>query len=186
MKNVVLISLAVLFMMGLAISSDAAVKKKGMGIRGGMAGCDTDCCMDGSKMEGLKALDLDEKQKEAIQAIHFRTKKDMIKTRAEKEVAEIELKEILAKDPVDLKAAEAVVKKTEGMTSEMKMSHIKAMEEIKSNLNPEQKKKFISMMDMGPMKHGKGIRKNCDMHCMDDMEHGPHDGGTPPEQHKHN
>ena len=112
----------------------------------------------------------------------------MIRHKADVEVAEIELKEILSKDPVDLNAAEAAVKKIEGIKSEMKMLHIKTMEEIKSGLTPEQKKKFISLMGMGGMEHGKGMHKKCNMHDMDKM--GPvdtdqHDGETPPMQHRH-
>ena len=198
MKRLFLISLAVIFVMGLAVSSDAVVKKRGMGRSAGMAACDGDCGCDGSPMEKLKALGLDEKQNEAVKAIHFRTKKEMVRKRADAEVAEIELKEILSKDPVDLTAAETAVKKIEGLKSAMKMLHIKAKEEIKSNLTPEQKKKFMSMTDMGmgmgmgQMGHGKGMKRHCNMHGMDDMEemapmgHGPHDGGTPPMQHKHN
>ena len=193
MKKLVLISLAVIFVMGLAVSSDAVVKKRGMSMRAaGTAACDGDCGCDGSPMEKLKALGLDEKQKEAVQAIHFRTKKEMVRNRADVQVAEIELKEVLSKDPVDLKAAEEAVKKIEGVKSEMRMLHIKAMEEIKANLTPEQKKKFISTMGMGRMGHGKGMKGKCNKHCMDSMEemgpmgHGQHDGGTPPMQHRHN
>ena len=198
MKKLVMILLAVVFAMGLAVSSDAVVKKKGMGKHtAGMAMCDEDCCgCCGAPMERLKALGLDEKQNEAVQAIHFRTKKEMVRKRADVQVAEIELKEILSKDPVDLKAAEAAVKKIEGIKSEMRMLHIKTMEEIKANLTPEQKKKFISTMGMGmgmgQMGHGKGMKGKCGMHCMDNMEemgpmgHGQHDEGMPPMQHRHN
>jgi len=196
MKKLVLISLAVLFVMGLAVSSDAVVKKKGMGKHAaGMAMCDEDCCgCNGAPMEKLKALGLDDKQKEAVEAIHFRTKKEMVRKRADVQVAEIELKEILSKDPVDLQAAEAAVKKIEGLKSEMRMLHIKAMEEIKANLTPEQKKKFVSMMGMGMgmTGHGKGMKGKCNMRGLDNMEemgpmgHGPHDGETPPMQHRHN
>jgi len=198
MKKLFLISLAVIFVMGLAFSSDAVAKKKGMGRGAGMAACDGDCGCDGSPMEKLKALGLDDKQKEAVQAVHFRTKKEMVRNRADVQVAEIELKEVLSKDPVDLKAAEAAVKKIEGVKSEMRMLHIKAKEEIKANLTPEQKKKFVSAMGMGmgmgmcKKGHGKGMKGKCNMHCMDDMEemgpmgHGQHDGGTPPMQHRHN
>jgi Spy/CpxP family protein refolding chaperone len=192
MKKLVLISLAVLFVMGLAVSSDAVVKKKGTGMHAGMAACDGDCGCSGVPMEKFKALGLDEKQKEAVQAIHFRTKKEMVRSRADAQVAEIELKEILSKDPVDLKAAEAAVKKIEGVKSEMRMLHIKAMEEIKANLTPEQRKKFVSMMGMGRMGHGHdGMKGKGHKHCMGNMEemepmgHGQHDGGTPPMQHEH-
>jgi len=194
MKKLVLISLAVLFVMGLAVSSDAVVKKKGAGGRAGMAAWDGGCGCNGFPMEKFKALGLDEKQTEAVKAIHFRTKKEMIRDRADAEVAEIELKEILSKDPVDLKAAEATVKKIEAVKSEMRMLHIKAMEEIKANLTPEQRKKFVSMMGMGRMGHGKGMKGKGHKHCMDNMDnmeemgpmgHGQQDGGTPPMQHMH-
>ena len=192
MKKLVLLSLAVIFVMGLAVSSDAVVKKNGTGMHAGMAACDGDCGCDGSPMEKLKALGLDEKQKEAVQAVHFRTKKEMVRNRADIQVAEIELKEVLSKDPVDLKAAEAAVKKIEGVKSEMRMLHIKSMEEIKANLTPEQKKKFISTMGMGKMGHGKGMKRQCNMNCRDNMEEmcpmcpGRRGEGTPPMQHRHN
>ena len=137
-------------------------------------------------MEMIKALGLDEKQKDAVQAIHFRARKDMIRLNADRQIAEIELREILSKDPVDLKAAEAAVKKIEGMKSEMKITHIKAKEEIKSNLTPEQRKKFISAMGMKPMMGEMGMKGKCNMRGMgdmDDMEHGPHGGGMPAMQH---
>ncbi len=205
MKKLFLISLAVLLVMGLAVSSEAVVKKKGMGMRAGMPECDMHCGCDGSHMEKLKALGLDEKQDAAVKAIHLRTKKDMIRHKADVQIAEIELKEVLSKDPVDLNAAEAAVKKIEGLKSEMRMLHIKAMEEIKTNLTPEQKKKFISMMDMpmgmgmgmgscrgmGKMGHGKAMRGKCNMHCMDDMDNmgrmgrGQSDDATPPMKHRH-
>lgn len=190
MKKLVLISLAVLFVMGLAVNSDAAMKKKGMGMRHGMASCDGDCGCNGFPMEKLKALGLDEKQKEAVKAVHLRTKKEMVRSRADVEVAEIELKEVLSKDPVDLKAAEATVKKVEGLKSEMRMLHIKAMEEIKSSLTPEQRKKFVEMMEQGGMGHGKGMKGKC-KHCMNNMKergpmgHGRQDDGTSPMQHMH-
>jgi len=188
MKKLVLISVAVLFVIGLAFSADAVTKKKDKSNRGEVAACDGDCYLDGSPMARLKALGLDEKQKETVQAIRFKTKKNMIKNKADVQVAEIELREILSKDPVDLKAAETAVKKIEGMKSEMKLSHIKAMEEIKSNLTPEQRKKFVSMMGMGLMKHGRGMKHSRDMRNRDDMDemgNGHHGGATHPMQHKH-
>jgi Spy/CpxP family protein refolding chaperone len=195
MKKLFLISLAVLFVMGLAVSSDAVVKKKGTGRHGCMTASEGDCGCGGSPMERLKDLGLDEKQKEAVQAIHLRTKKEMVRKKADVQVAEIELKEVLSKDPVDLKAAEAAVKKVEGMKSEKRMLHIKTMEEIKASLTPEQKKKFVSTMGMGmgmgmcKKGQGKGKKGKCNMHCMDDMDEkcpGPHDGETPPMRHRHN
>ena len=74
MKKLVLISLAVLLVMGLAVSSEAVAKKKGMGMRAGMSKCDGDCGCDGSHMEKLKALGLDEKQTETVTGDSFQDK----------------------------------------------------------------------------------------------------------------
>ena len=98
-----------------------------------------------SPMLMFKKLGLDDKQKEAIRAIHLRTRKEAIRKEADLKLAKIELMEVLTKEPVDMAAAEAAVKKIEGLKTDMKMLHIRAMEEVKANLNDEQKKKFTAM-----------------------------------------
>ncbi len=90
----------------------------------------------------LMGLGLDEKQKEAIKEINSNVMKSTIKKRADIEITRIELKDILDRETVDLGAAEAAVKKTETLMAEIHLMHIKAMEEIKSKLTPEQRKKF--------------------------------------------
>ncbi len=81
-------------------------------------------------------------------------------------IAHIELKDLLAKDPMDMKAVEAKVKQSEALRTEMHLSHLKAMEEVKASLTPEQKKKFREMVAAGPaMMRGKGMTrcKDCPM-----------------------
>jgi Spy/CpxP family protein refolding chaperone len=173
MKKLFLVLLVVLCVMGLVVNAGAAEKKKGSGPMSSQDGCCSLCGGEGqhSHMEMFKHLGLDEKQASAVKAIHSKTRKEMIKRKADIQIAEIELKEILSSDTVDMAAAEAAVKKVEGMKSDMKMMHIKAMSEIKSNLNPEQKKKFSEMMGSGSMMgkaqcdmHGKGKGKMGGMH----------------------
>src|SRR5271157_1165408 len=170
MKKLALICLAVLFVMGLAVNSGAADKDMSSGPHGGMHKDDGGCGCGGphSHMAMFKKLGLDEKQKETLRQIHFRTMKDTVRKRADIKVAKIELREILSKDTVDMAAAESAVKKIEGLKAEMKMMHIKAMEEIKSNLNPEQRKKFTEMImrQFGAMR-GQG---RCNKHGMGRME----------------
>ncbi len=91
---------------------------------------------------GLRGLGLDEKQKEAIKEIKSRVMKDTIRKRADIQVARIELRDILDKDVVDMNAAEAKLKQISSMMTEMRLSHIKTMEEVKARLTPEQRKKF--------------------------------------------
>ena len=131
--------------------------------------------------EHLKGLGLDEKQKEAVKAIKSRAMKEMIKKRADKQIATLELKDIVGKDPVDMKAVEAKLKQIEAIGTDMRLSHIKTMEEVKALLTPEQKKKMKEMIEMGPMKRGMdmmggdmGMMQGCGMR-----------GKEPPMEHTH-
>lgn len=173
MKKLVLFVLAVFLVLGLAVNSGAAEKAMSDGPHGGMhmrgydGGCG--CSGAGSHFAMFKKLGLDDKQKEAVRQIHLSTKKEMIKKRADVQLAKIELQEILSKDPVDLAAAETAVKKVESLKSDIKMLHIKAMVEIKSKLNAEQKKQFTAimhhmMMKHKMMRHGMMGRCKCFMH----------------------
>lgn len=155
MKKLFMISVVAICMIGLAINAGAATKKKAVVHKSAHEGCG---CSGGEgpngHMEMLKHLGLDDKQMSTVKAIHSKTQKEMIKRKAEIRISQIELKEILSKDTVDMTAAESAVKKLEGMKSDMKMLHIKAMEEIKTVLTAEQKKKFLDMISDGPMGMG--------------------------------
>jgi Spy/CpxP family protein refolding chaperone len=106
----------------------------------------------------LMSLGLDEKQKEAIKEIKSRVMKDTVSKRADIEVARIDLRDILARDQVDMNAAETTLKKIASIQTDIRLSHIKAMQEIKTKLTPEQRKKFKEMREAGlkteSMMHG--------------------------------
>ncbi len=101
----------------------------------------------------LMDLGLDEKQIEALKALRSKMMKEMIKKRADVQIAGIELKVLLDKEPVDIKAVEAAVKKRESLRTEMFLAHVRAHEEMKSILTPEQRKKLKEMLESG---HGAG------------------------------
>ena len=136
------------------------MKHHGMEERGGMMGMKGE---DHPMWQHLKGLGLDEKQKEAVRAIKSRAMKEMIKRRADKQIAKLELKDILGKDPVDMRAVEAKLKEIEAIETDMHLSHIKSMEEVKALLTPDQKKKMKEMIEMGPMKGGMGMMQGCGM-----------------------
>ncbi len=102
----------------------------------------------------LKDLDLSDAQKEAIRDIKSREAKDTIRKRADIQIARIELKDILQKDAVDMRAAEAKLKQLEALRTDLRLSCIKTFEEIKAKLTPEQKKKLRSH----PGRHNKWER----------------------------
>lgn len=100
--------------------------------------------------EHLTGLGLDEKQREAIKEIKSRVIKEAIRKRADERIAGIELKDLLDKDPIDMKAVEAKLKQIEIIKTKMHLSLIMAIEEVKSKLTPEQRKNFKEMLEMKP------------------------------------
>ena len=132
---------------------------------GGMQGC-------GMMMDDdhpmWKKLGLDDKQKDALKALRSKTMKDMIKKRADMQIAAIELQDLLDKDPVDMKAVETSVKKNQSIKTDMFLAHVKAREEMKSILTPEQQKQMKGMMEGGcggcSMMGGDAEKKDMPMH----------------------
>ena len=113
----------------------------------------------------LESLNLTEKQKDAVREIKNRVMKETIRKRADLEIAGVELRELLHKDSVDMSAVEAKLKKAEALRTDLRLSHIKAREEIKALLTPEQRNKFKEEMKAAFMVGGKkhdGMRHPCD------------------------
>jgi Spy/CpxP family protein refolding chaperone len=154
MKKLVLLLSLLVLLLGMVVSSDAMSKKGGD--KKGMGGMEMGMCDERMMMKKFASLGLDDRQKEDIKAIHLRIKKDMIRKKADIGVAQVELREVLSKDTVDLQAAEAKVKQIESLKAEMKITHIRTHEEVKSKLTPEQRKKFSAMHGMGCMECGMG------------------------------
>jgi Spy/CpxP family protein refolding chaperone len=131
-----------------------------MGGHGMGSGMMCGCGMDGQMMgtEHLKSLSLDEQQKTLIGEIKSRMMKETIRRTADMRIVQIEVKDLLSQDPVDMKAVEAKVKQLEMMRTEMHLSHIKAIEDIRTKLTPEQRKKLREMIEAGLMMEGIGIK----------------------------
>jgi len=191
-KSFVVICFVVIFISALVANAQAQMcgcmggKDGGMkegGMRGGMGHRDMDMMHGMGYMKGggmmmdddhpmwkhLMGLGLDDKQMDALKALRSNTMKDMIKRIADKQIASIELKELLDKDPVDMKSVEASVRKNESLKSEMFLAHIKAHEALKSILTPEQRKQLKEMIkaDRGAacdMTGGEKEHKDMPMH----------------------
>lgn len=140
-------------------------KGKGHGREHGRGpGMKCGCDMDGQMMDSehhlkkmMKGLNLDDQQKAFIGEVKSRTKKETIRRTADMRIVQIELRELLSQDAVDMKAVEAKVRQLETMKAEMHLSHIKAKEDCKARLTPEQRKKFREMIEAGPMMEGMGM-----------------------------
>ncbi len=106
---------------------------------------------DGARL--FAKLDLNDSQKTAIREIWESTAKDMIKKKADIKIAKLELREMLRKEPVNMRAVESQVKKIQGLKASMMLDRIKSREEIKSKLTPEQREKFKELV-RDSMMHG--------------------------------
>ncbi|MGO9380290.1 MAG: Spy/CpxP family protein refolding chaperone [Dissulfurispiraceae bacterium] len=109
----------------------------------------------------LTRLGLDEKQKAEVDRIMTAHMKDVIKKKADLEIAKIDLKSILGTDPMDMKAAEAKLKEIEAIKTAIFLAHLTAHQEIKSILTPEQQKKMKEMMEMHMMGGGMMGKGGC-------------------------
>jgi Spy/CpxP family protein refolding chaperone len=98
----------------------------------------------------LTGLGLDEKQRESMKEVKNRIMKETIKKRADWRIAGIELKDLLDKEPVNMKVVEAKLKQIETLKTETHLSLIRAREEVKSKLTPEQRKNFREMLEKEP------------------------------------
>lgn len=138
-----------------AIATFAYGEPGGHGIGPGMmCGCDMEMkMMDGERhmQRYIAGLNLDEQQKAFMNEIKSRMKKETIRRTADISIARIELKELLSRDTADMKAIEAKLRQLEMMKTEMHLSHIRAMEECKTRLSPEQRKKFRELITEEPV-----------------------------------
>jgi hypothetical protein len=84
----------------------------------------------------------------------YQTNKTRIKQRADVRVAELELQQLLEADPVEMGKVEAKVKDIEGLRTALRLNLIKAHEQAKGVLSPEQRQKFERIHDRMPGMRG--------------------------------
>ena len=165
-RQLTIIILAMMMFVGAYFVQTTSADERGMRHR--MGGMEGDGRMHEMMMDDehplwrhLAGLGLDEKQKTEVKEIRSRVTKEMIKKRAEAHLARIEMRDLLDKELVDMKAVEAKLKQIEKAKTEMRLSLIRAREEVKSKLTPEQRKKFKEALEMRPVmerRYGHGPR----------------------------
>jgi len=109
----------------------------------------------------LMRLGLDDKQKAEVDRIMTAHMKDVIKKKADLDIAKLELKSILSKDPMDMKAAESKLKEIESIKTAIFLAHLNVHQGIKSVLTPEQQTKMKNMMEMHMMGGGVMGKDGC-------------------------
>lgn len=90
-------------------------------------------------------LGLSAEQVQRLEALRSDFQKEAIRRSADIQVAELELGELLRQDPVDLAKAEVALKKLEGLRTELRLARLKAIEQGKAVLTPEQRQKLDTL-----------------------------------------
>jgi Spy/CpxP family protein refolding chaperone len=101
-------------------------------------------------MWAMNQLDLTAEQKKNIQQLKLKHQKEAIPLIGKIQMAGVELKEILLADPIDMGKAKEKIKEKHDTMTELEISHLFLVLQLKALLNPEQRQKLESMMEMGP------------------------------------
>ncbi len=91
-------------------------------------------------------LDLSDEQRRKVSDIRLEYRKAMIRLGADIDVAEVELKELLMGEPVDLKAVKAKIQDIEELRGRRRFYRIERLQELKRLLTPRQKKRLDKLM----------------------------------------
>lgn len=97
-------------------------------------------------LENREELVLSDDQIQRLRALRSQFQKDAIQRRAELRIQEIELDELVAREPLDLAAVEGKLKRIEGLRSDGRLSLIRTLEQGKALLSDEQQKKLATLL----------------------------------------
>lgn len=92
-------------------------------------------------------LDLSDEQAQKVKEILFQVMKANIKQHADLRIAELELQGLLEADPVEMGNVESKLKAIEGLRTTLRLNIIKAHEQVKGLLTPEQRQKLERLHD---------------------------------------
>jgi Spy/CpxP family protein refolding chaperone len=92
-------------------------------------------------------LGLNDDQRAQAQTLMRNHAKEIIRLRADIATMQIDTRQLLDTDPVDLPKVKQLVQTMAAKEADVRLSHITAMQEIRKLLTPEQQKKFRAMQD---------------------------------------
>jgi Spy/CpxP family protein refolding chaperone len=155
-----LFAVACMLCVSLALATQSAAAEKGKW-RDGDETCDSHYYGRHHQVWPLlMKLGLDADQEKEIRAIRSSMLKNMIRKKADLKIARLELREMLHNDPVDMAAVESHVNKMEHLRASVILDGIRARQEIRSRLTPNQRKELKELiMDSRQQKAGRHNRK---------------------------
>lgn len=95
-------------------------------------------------------LGLSDEQAKPMKALLLQIMKTRIRQQADLRIAELELQELLDADPVDMAQVESKLKASEGLRTALRLTIIKAHEQAKAVLTPEQRQKLERLHEGRP------------------------------------
>lgn len=107
----------------------------------------------GADLERMaEALELTQPQISKVKAIRVDHEKSTIRTRADLDLARLDLRQLLDQENVDLSKVEETLKRMESLRTKIHLGAIRTHEAVKQVLTPEQREKAKKLMhDRGPM-----------------------------------
>jgi len=91
-------------------------------------------------------IGLKKEQREQIRKIHFETQKKLVTLSKDRELKEIELRELLSEENPDMTKIESIIKEISSLEAEIKLTRIKQLVELKKILTEEQLNKLRERM----------------------------------------
>lgn len=122
-----------------------------------MAPCEMN--MPDHVFRAIGRIDLTDEQEQEIQMIRFVFAKDVVRKKADIDVASIELHEILVMDAVDIQVAEQKIRQVASLRADLEIMNLKLREQIKAKLTPEQLEQLQKDMPYKRMRHDRMGRR---------------------------
>ena len=98
-------------------------------------------------LKNKEALNLTDDQQAKLRTIGVNFQKEKVKKTAEVELAEIDMHQLLHGDSKQAGDVESAVRKVYGLKAERRLTSIKAFQEARTVLSPEQRQKFKELRD---------------------------------------
>ena len=135
------------------IRAQEGEEEEGFPLMGSMGSMRGHGLMGGGRMHAMprffammqEELGLTDAQVSALDQVRMEALKEHIRRKAAIQIAELELRELLAADTVDLAQVEAKVREIEQLRAEKRIVEIRLHEKAKGILTPEQRKQLRSL-----------------------------------------
>lgn len=101
----------------------------------------------------VRELDLTAEQQEKMKAARERQQRKAIQSRADIQLARLDLRKLMQADKPDQRAIDTQIDKISGLEAGLHKSRVATMLEFRASLTPEQQKKLKELREQGPRRN---------------------------------